>query len=240
LRFLLWWWKATLFCSMLFFTGACLLYWGRKTRFHGLVTRYYRGVRSVRRYLTSAIWARTYIVRANGRRGVDGVDIESQQPLSVARLMDEGLAMGEKGMGLADRVFSFISPRTIFMLFLRCLLLGLAIAFYQVVARVKREKQEVLRFMRDVEQKLKDEREREAQKEKVESRREEMEELQKFPDELFMKIANRMWVVMMENVEKLITSCNELGMPIILHFTSLRACACACVWPMWCCAVLCY
>lgn len=232
LRFLLWWWKATLFCSMLFFTGACLLYWGRKTRFHGLVTRYYRGVHSLRRYLTSALWTRSYIRTTaasaadhpsslrpdRGLGGLFDIEAQSQRPLTVGRLMDGGLAMGEKGMvGLADRVSAFISPRTIFMLFLRCLLLGLAFAFYQVVARVKREKREVLRFMRDVEQKLKAEREREAQKEKVESRREEMEELQKFPDELFMKIANRMWEVMMENVEKLITSCNELGTERILN-----------------------
>lgn len=121
------------------------------------------------------------------------------------------LTMGEKSIELADRFFSFISPRTILMLFLRCLLLGLAFAFYQVLRRIKKEKEEVIKFMRDVEQKLKAERDREELKEKAESRREEKEELQKFPDELFMKVATRMWEVIQESTEKLITACNEQG-----------------------------
>lgn len=121
------------------------------------------------------------------------------------------MAMGQTGLGIADRVLTIISPRIIFMLFLRCLLLGLAFAFYQVIRRVNEEKQEVIKFMRDVEQKLKAEQDREVLKDRAEIRREEKEELQKFPDEFFMKVANRMWSVMLDSVEKLITACNEQG-----------------------------
>ena len=249
---------------MLFFAGACLLYWGRKTRFHGLVTRYYRGVRSVRAYIASTLGTvRSWVARfvspfsfspsasssssspwtassssassslaaaalddeRRSSRIVDtivaeaaSIDIESQQYLLHPHLHFR--RQQQQQQHLADQMLlSFITPRTIFLLFLRCLLLGLAFAFYQVVARVKRQKREVLQFMRDVEAKLQAERARQAQEEQAESRREELEELQKFPDELFMKIANRMWEVMMEHVEHLGASCHEHGtlLPLLLR-----------------------
>jgi len=97
----------------------------------------------------------------------------------------------------------------------RCLLLGLAYAFYRALRRIKQEKEEVFKFMKDVENKLKAEREREALKEKAASLREEKEELQKFPDEMFMKTATRMWDLMQECVEKLLTACNEQGTTLL-------------------------
>lgn len=125
----------------------------------------------------------------------------------AAILLDIG-----RSSGLFDWLFSLVSMRTLVKLFLGCLLLGLAFASWKVGVRITgKKKKEVIRFMKEVEEKLRIEREREALKEKVEIRREEKEELQKFPDELLMKIANRMWEVMMENVEKLSTCCNELG-----------------------------
>jgi len=222
LRFILWWWKATLFCATLFCGLAGLLYWGRKT---SIFPRLRDSFRSLRRYLywpgSSRDAPRDEGIKNSLFKAKPVASMESSR-----RTRAEVVGMGRaailldigRSSGLFDWLFSLVSMRTLVKLFLGCLLLGLAFASWKVGVRITgKKKKEVIRFMKEVEEKLRIEREREALKEKVEIRREEKEELQKFPDELLMKIANRMWEVMMENVEKLSTCCNELGTEHILN-----------------------